>query len=86
MKVILLIATVNFIGCSSHQAQKPEVASSEQVKTEAERSPASTVRVKGYMKRDGTYVAPHIRTSPDSSIYNNFNPRPKSYKSKSRGW
>lgn len=30
------------------------------------------VSVNGYWKNNGTYVAPHIRTSPDSSIYNNF--------------
>ena len=30
------------------------------------------VNVNGYFKSNGTYVAPHIRTSPDSSIYNNF--------------
>lgn len=58
-----------------------------------DRSPASTVRVNGYMKSNGTYVAPHIRTSPDSSTYNNFNPRPANTydygsgtKSRSKGW
>ena len=30
------------------------------------------VSVDGYFKSNGTYVMPHIRTSPDSSIYNNF--------------
>ena len=30
------------------------------------------VSVNGYFKSNGTYAAPHIRTSPDSSIYNNF--------------
>tara|TARA_B100000989_G_C19138962_1_gene302514 strand:- start:27 stop:215 length:189 start_codon:yes stop_codon:yes gene_type:complete len=30
------------------------------------------VSVNGYWKSNGTYVAPHFRTSPDSSIYNNF--------------
>ena len=30
------------------------------------------VSVNGYFKSNGTYVMPHIRTSPDSSIYNNF--------------
>ena len=33
---------------------------------------AQAVSVNGYWKSNGTYVAPHIRTSPDSSIYNNF--------------
>lgn len=30
------------------------------------------VRVDGYTRRDGTYVAPHYRTAPDSSRTNNF--------------
>jgi hypothetical protein len=32
---------------------------------------ARQVQVQGYMKSNGTYVAPHLRSSPDSSIYNN---------------
>jgi hypothetical protein len=28
--------------------------------------------VKGYYRKDGTYVAPHHRTSPDSSTSNNW--------------
>jgi hypothetical protein len=35
-------------------------------------SASAYVSVNGYWKSNGTYVAPHIRTSPDSSIYNNF--------------
>ena len=30
------------------------------------------VSVNGYFKSNGTYVAPHIRTSPDSYTFNNF--------------
>ena len=30
------------------------------------------VTVNGYFKSNGTYVMPHIRTSPDSYIHNNF--------------
>lgn len=30
------------------------------------------VRVKGYVTKNGTYVAPHYRSSPDSSRYNNW--------------
>jgi hypothetical protein len=33
---------------------------------------AGTVHVKGYTKKDGTYVAPHDRTAPDSSKANNW--------------
>jgi hypothetical protein len=28
--------------------------------------------VQGYTKKDGTYVAPHYRSSPDSTSTNNF--------------
>ena len=28
--------------------------------------------VKGYVKKDGTYVEPHYRSSPDSSKFNNY--------------
>lgn len=28
--------------------------------------------VKGYTRRDGTYVSPHWKTSPDSSRWNNY--------------
>lgn len=30
--------------------------------------------VKGYTRRDGTYVRPHIRASPDSFKWNNYGP------------
>lgn len=29
----------------------------------------------GYQKSNGTYVAPHIKTTPDNIIYNNYKPR-----------
>ena len=33
-------------------------------------------RVDGYTKRDGTYVAPHWRSTPDSSHNNNWSTSP----------
>ncbi len=33
---------------------------------------ARDVRVKGYYRSNGTYVQPHYRTRPDSSILNNY--------------
>lgn len=40
-------------------------------------SPAvAQVHVKGYVKSNGTYVAPYVRTSPDRSIYNNYSTTP----------
>ena len=35
---------------------------------------AGDVYVEGYTRSDGTYVRPHIRSSPDSSISNNYGP------------
>ena len=35
-------------------------------------SAAQAVSVNGYWKNNGTYVAPHYRTAPDNSIYNNY--------------
>ena len=32
------------------------------------------VYVGGYHRKDGTYVRPHIRSSPDSSKWNNYGP------------
>lgn len=32
----------------------------------------ASVRVKGYARKDGTYVQPHRRTEPDSNKNNNW--------------
>jgi hypothetical protein len=32
-------------------------------------------RVRGYTKKNGTYVAPHMRSSPDRSYNNNWTTR-----------
>jgi hypothetical protein len=37
---------------------------------------AAQVHVRGYTRKDGTYVAPYERTAPDSSIYNNYSTYP----------
>ena len=29
----------------------------------------------GYQKGNGTYVAPHIKTTPDNNTYNNYKPK-----------
>ena len=36
------------------------------------------VRVRGYYRKDGTYVRPHYRTAPDGNPYNNY-PYPGNY-------
>lgn len=33
---------------------------------------AGSVRVRGYFRKDGTYVQPHYRSSPDGNFYNNW--------------
>lgn len=35
-------------------------------------STIAQVKVKGYVKKDGTYVQPHVRTKPDGYKYNNY--------------
>lgn len=35
---------------------------------------AKDVYVGGYYRKDGTYVRPHIRSSPDSYKWNNYGP------------
>ena len=37
---------------------------------------SAQVRVDGYMRRDGTYVAPHYRSRPDNSYNNNWGVSP----------
>ncbi len=34
--------------------------------------PAVAGNVKGYTRKDGTYVAPHHRTNPDGNPHNNY--------------
>jgi hypothetical protein len=34
--------------------------------------PVSAQNVNGYYRKDGTYVAPHMRTAPDNNPYNNY--------------
>ena len=37
---------------------------------------AEDVHVKGYYRSDGTYVQPHMRSTPDSSYKNNWSTSP----------
>jgi hypothetical protein len=37
---------------------------------------ADDVSVRGYFRRDGTYVQPHMRSAPDSSYNNNWSTYP----------
>jgi len=38
----------------------------------ASKTTTGTVNVKGYYRKDGTYVRPHVRTAPDGNPYNNY--------------
>lgn len=51
------------------------------------------VRVKGYIKKDGTYVSSHYRSNPDGYLYNNYSyfkntafPYPVEVKTPSKNW
>ena len=37
---------------------------------------AKDVHVRGYTRKDGTFVAPHYRSAPDSSVNNNWSTSP----------
>jgi hypothetical protein len=37
---------------------------------------AAGVHVKGYVRSNGTYVAPYVRTAPDKSLFNNYSTKP----------
>lgn len=43
---------------------------------EAKGGAGGTVSVRGYTKSNGTYVAPHVRTVPDSTPNNNWTTKP----------
>src|SRR5439155_18849094 len=36
------------------------------------RSAGGAVHVRGYFRKDGTYVSPHVRSYPDGIPYNNY--------------
>lgn len=40
---------------------------------------AKDVNVKGYYRKDGTYVRPHVRSSPDNYKSNNYGPSRNSW-------
>lgn len=37
---------------------------------------AETTHTKGYVKKDGTYVAPHYKTAPNSTKTDNYSSKP----------
>lgn len=39
-------------------------------------SAQAQTRVGGYVRQNGTYVAPHYRSPPNSSVYDNYSTRP----------
>jgi len=43
---------------------------------EAKKESTQTNSVKGYVKKDGTYVAPHHRTNPNNTQRDNWSSKP----------
>ena len=42
-------------------------------------SASADVQVKGYYRKDGTYVRPHVRSNPDGNVWNNYGPSRNDY-------
>ena len=75
----------NSSGChNDHKNGGYHCHKSDDFKTESKRNPASADQkrepaqyhtVKGYVKSNGTYVAPHIRSNPNGTTFDNLKPR-----------
>lgn len=68
--VIMLFTTVVFN--INHVEANAKGSRSSSKSSSKSHSSKSRVNVKGYYRKDGTYVRPHVRTYPDSSLYNNL--------------
>jgi len=67
---------------NEYEKQRAEGTLSKAGEAESSRKPASVAgekeeyqQVKGYIRSDGTYVAPYIRTSPNSTTFDNIRPK-----------
>ena len=58
MKIKLVLITLSFLLISLFYIQSADAG--------------GRVSVKGYTRKDGTYVSPHYRTAPDGNFYNNW--------------
>jgi hypothetical protein len=57
---------------TAHSAQAKGHGHSKSAKKSSGAESSSTERVKGYTKKNGTYVAPHDKTTPDHDKTNNW--------------
>lgn len=64
-------SALNTAAESSPQVNSPSSSVSD-IAPRTTGSTGSTVDVRGYFRKDGTYVAPHKRTAPDGSFDNNW--------------
>lgn len=67
---LLLVLMLSFASVSLVSSQKRSGGSSS--KGSSSKSTSGAVRVKGYYRKDGTYVQPHYRSAPDGNFGNNW--------------
>ncbi len=68
----------NSYSTPSYSAPKTVTPSYSAPKTERNYNNGGQYKVQsGYQKSNGTYVAPHIKTTPDNKTYNNYKPKNK---------
>ena len=62
----------------SYSAPKTIAPLNSTPKTERNYNNGGQIKVQsGYQKGNGTYIAPHIKTTPDNKTYNNLKPKYK---------
>jgi|SRR5215510_9836147 len=73
MKRLLVVISILLITSAGSLAQRRSSGITRSSRSTTSTSPRPReVHVKGYWKKDGTYVAPHVRTAPDGDFYNNW--------------
>lgn len=65
----------NVAHAQSHHYKAPKLSTYHAPKVYTPHYNAST-HVRGYVKADGTYVAPHMRTAPNATMFDNWSSRP----------
>ncbi len=66
----------NSYSTPSYSTPKTSTPTYSEPKTERNYSNGGQYKVQdGYQKSNGTYVAPHIKTTPDNNTYNNYKPK-----------
>jgi hypothetical protein len=66
----------NSYSTPSYSTPKSSTPTYSEPKTERNYSNGGQYKVQdGYQKSNGSYVAPHIKTTPDNNTYNNYKPK-----------